>query len=78
MRALIPPSLTPLTCITQVAVGAHHTVILDDSSSIYTFGMGDLGQLGACTYLGYLYNLLLYYLHLYYLHTYIMYPCLIV
>lgn len=30
----------------KVAMGSQHTVILDDMSNIYTFGLGDLGQLG--------------------------------
>jgi hypothetical protein len=30
----------------KVVMGSQHTVILDDMSNLYTFGMGDLGQLG--------------------------------
>ena len=32
--------------IQKIVVGAHFTAILDDMSNIYTFGLGDLGQLG--------------------------------
>ena len=30
----------------KICVGAYFTAILDDMSNIYTFGLGDLGQLG--------------------------------
>jgi len=30
----------------KVAVGSHHTVLLDDMFNVYTFGLGDGGQLG--------------------------------
>jgi hypothetical protein len=32
--------------ISKIVSGSHHTVILDDCNNIYTFGLGDLGQLG--------------------------------
>lgn len=32
--------------ISKIVTGSHHTVILDDAHNIYTFGLGDLGQLG--------------------------------
>ena len=32
--------------LTQVAVGANHTIALDSSGEVYTFGFGDRGQLG--------------------------------
>ena len=30
----------------KVVTGSHHTVILDDCDNIYTWGLGDIGQLG--------------------------------
>ena len=35
--------------IAKICVGAHHTVLLDDASNVYTFGLGDGGQLGQGT-----------------------------
>ena len=32
--------------ITKIAMGSHHTVMLDDMSNVYSFGLGDGGQLG--------------------------------
>lgn len=32
--------------VQKICVGAYFTAILDDMSNIYTFGLGDLGQLG--------------------------------
>ena len=32
--------------IAKICIGAHHTVLLDDSSNVYSFGLGDGGQLG--------------------------------
>jgi myosin heavy subunit len=32
--------------ILKVVTGSHHTVILDDCDNIYTWGLGDVGQLG--------------------------------
>ena len=32
----------------QVALGAYHTILVDSSSNVYSFGMGDCGQLGHC------------------------------
>jgi hypothetical protein len=32
--------------IAKIVTGSHHTVILDDCDSIYTMGLGDIGQLG--------------------------------
>ena len=32
--------------IMKVITGSHHTVILDDCDNIYTWGLGDIGQLG--------------------------------
>lgn len=32
--------------IQKISLGSHFTVILDDMSNIYTFGLGDFGQLG--------------------------------
>ena len=29
-----------------MAVGGQHTVLVDDCSNVYCWGMGDLGQLG--------------------------------
>jgi hypothetical protein len=33
-------------CVRHIAIGANHTVIVDDQASVFTFGLGDLGQLG--------------------------------
>ena len=35
--------------VRQVALGEAHTVVLDDCGSVYTFGWGELGQLGINT-----------------------------
>ena len=32
--------------LTKISLGSHHTVLLDDMSNVYTFGLGDGGQLG--------------------------------
>eukprot|EP00981_Chlorochromonas_danica_P001703 scaffold369_cov177-Ochromonas_danica.AAC.36 len=32
--------------VIQIAVGSQHTVLVDDKWDVYTFGLGDLGQLG--------------------------------
>ena len=46
MEAVDSLRLEHRKCITKVAVGSHHTVLLDDRSNVYTFGLGDGGQLG--------------------------------
>jgi hypothetical protein len=40
------PSLVGVKQIGMIAAGETHTVIVDDLSTVYTFGFGDIGQLG--------------------------------
>ena len=33
-------------CIKKIVIGSYHTIILDDTNGVYSFGLGDCGQLG--------------------------------
>lgn len=38
--------------VKQIATGEAHTIVLDDLGHVYTFGWGELGQLGVAELLG--------------------------
>ena len=41
-----PKVLPTLTSVKQIALGEAHTLVLDTSGSVHTFGWNEFGQLG--------------------------------